>query len=99
MNQESNVSHVTGFGATTNSDYRLSRTISVETPHDTSVDRPEVVSTLPPPEDCASSDRHLLFDTEAANPRTESTNFSQLAQPLYVFLAYPLLNVDLCGLG
>ena len=78
--------------------------ISVEAPpvHHTSVDYSEAVSTLASPEDRAPSDRHLLFDLESAKPRiarSEPANSDQLVQPLYVFLAYPLLNVDLCGLG
>ena len=95
MNQELSVSHFTGVGVTANSDHRFSRTISTETDHT------RVVSTLASPEGRASSDRHLVFDTdtEAAKPRTESVNFNQLTQPLYVFLAYPFLYVDLCGLG
>ena len=101
MIQESNASHFTGVGATSNSDHRLSSMISIETPsiHHTPVDCSEVMST---PEDRAPSNRHILFDLESAKPRiarSESGNPHQLVQPLYDFLAYPLLSVDLCGLG
>ena len=101
MNQESNVPHFTGVGATANSDHRLSSMINIETPpiHHTSVDCSEVMST---PEDRAPFNKHILFDLESAKPRTarsEPGNSDEFVQPLYVFLAYPLLNVDLCGLG